>query len=46
MAVAAMESTGRTAAPASLEEAQEVDRAARETASALVRRRAAAPASR
>jgi 1-deoxy-D-xylulose-5-phosphate reductoisomerase len=43
---AAMESTGRTAAPASLEEAQEVDRAARETASALVRRRAAAPASR
>ncbi len=43
---AAMESTGRTAAPASLEEAQEVDRAARETAAALVRRRAAAPASR
>jgi hypothetical protein len=36
-----METTGRTAAPASLDEAEEVDRAARETASALVRRRPA-----
>jgi 1-deoxy-D-xylulose-5-phosphate reductoisomerase len=36
-----MESTGRKAAPASLDEAEEVDRAAREAASALVRRRPA-----
>jgi hypothetical protein len=41
-----MESTGRTAAPASLEEAQDVDRAARETASHLVRRRPAAVTAR
>jgi 1-deoxy-D-xylulose-5-phosphate reductoisomerase len=43
---ATMESTGRKAAPASLEEAQDVDRAARETASNLVRRRPAAVATR
>ena len=41
-----MESTGRKAAPASLEEAQDVDRAAREAASDLVRRRPAAVAAR
>jgi len=41
-----MESTGRKAAPASLEEAQDVDRAARETASHLVRRRPAAVTAR
>jgi 1-deoxy-D-xylulose-5-phosphate reductoisomerase len=38
---ATMETTGRKAAPASLDEAEEVDRAAREAASALVRRRPA-----
>ena len=43
---ATMESTGRWAAPASLDEAKEVDRAAREAASALVRRRAAPVAAR
>ena len=43
---ATMESTGRKAAPASLEEAQDVDRAARETASGLVRRRPAAVTAR
>ena len=41
-----MESTDRTAAPASLEEAQEADRTAREAASNLVRRRSAAVAAR
>jgi 1-deoxy-D-xylulose-5-phosphate reductoisomerase len=41
-----MESTGRKAAPASLEEAQDADRAAREVASDLVRRRSAAVAAR
>ncbi len=41
-----MESTGRKPAPGSLEEAEDVDRAARETASALVRRRAAPVAAR
>ncbi len=43
---ATMESTGRKAAPGSLEEAEEVDRAAREAALALVRRRATAVAAR
>ena len=41
-----MESTVRPAAPASLEEAQDVDRAAREAASSLVRRWPAAVAAR
>ncbi len=41
-----METTGRKPAPASLEEAEDVDRAARATASALVARRAAAVAAR
>jgi 1-deoxy-D-xylulose-5-phosphate reductoisomerase len=41
-----LESAGHTAAPASLEEAQDVDRAAREAASHLVRRRSAAVAAR
>ncbi len=41
-----METTGRKPAPGSLEEAEDVDRAARETASALVRRRAAPVAAR
>jgi 1-deoxy-D-xylulose-5-phosphate reductoisomerase len=43
---ATMETTGRTAAPASLDEAEEVDRAAREAASVLVRRRPAPVAAR
>ena len=38
---ATMDATGRTAAPGSLDEAEEVDRAARETASDLVRSRPA-----
>ena len=37
-----MEATGRKAAPASLDEAEDIDRSAREAAAALVRRRAAA----
>jgi 1-deoxy-D-xylulose-5-phosphate reductoisomerase len=41
-----MESTGLRAAPASLEEAQDVDRVAREAASNLVRRRSTAVAAR
>ncbi|HWZ86558.1 MAG TPA: 1-deoxy-D-xylulose-5-phosphate reductoisomerase [Thermoanaerobaculia bacterium] len=43
---ATMETTGRTAAPASLDEAEEIDRAAREAASVLVRRRPAPVAAR
>jgi len=41
-----MESTGRRPAPVSLDEAEDADRAARETASALVRRRPAPVAAR
>ncbi len=40
-----MDSAGRTPAPASLEEAEGVDRASREAASAIIRRRAQAVAS-
>ena len=43
---ATMETTGRKAAPASLEEAEDVDRAAREAAAALVRSRPAPVAAR
>ena len=43
---ATMGSTGRTTAPGSLAEAEEADRAARETASDLVRRRPASVAAR
>jgi 1-deoxy-D-xylulose-5-phosphate reductoisomerase len=43
---ATMETTGHRAAPASLDEAEEVDRASREAASTLVRRRPAPVAAR